>query len=256
MLLSITLSRRAALAILLGSLPFAAHAQGSLLDQGKGLLGGALGTGSGGTASGAAGLSQSEIGGGLKEALSVASRRVVGQLGKSDGYFADPAIRIPLPGPLQQVAGLMKSAGAGGLLDDLMLKMNRAAEQAAPKALDIFTGAISKMSITDARGILSGPKDSATQYFRRTTSGDLTTAFRPVIDKSLSSVGAVGVFKSVQSQAAAVPLAGGAVQGFDLTNYTVGKGLDGLFHYLASEEGAIRSNPAARTTDLLKKVFG
>jgi len=256
MLLSVTLSRRAALAVLLGSLPFAAHAQGSLLDQGKGLLGGALGTGSGGTASGAAGLSQSEIGGGLKEALSVASRRVVGQLGKSDGYFADPAIRIPLPGPLQQVAGLMKSAGAGGLLDDLMLKMNRAAEQAAPKALDIFTGAISKMSITDARGILSGPKDSATQYFRRTTSGDLTTAFRPVIDKSLSSVGAVGVFKSVQSQAAAVPLAGSAVQGFDLTNYTVGKGLDGLFHYLASEEGAIRTNPAARTTDLLKKVFG
>jgi hypothetical protein len=157
---------------------------------------------------------------------------------------------------LQQIAGPLKSVGASGMLDDLQLKMNRAAEEAAPKALDIFTNAIGKMSIGDARGILSGPKDAATQYFRRTTSDELTNAFRPIVDKSLANVGAAGAFKSVQSQAASLPLTGTGVSGFNLTDFTVGKALDGLFHYLAAEESAIRTNPAARTTDLLKKVFG
>jgi len=134
--------------------------------------------------------------------------------------------------------------------------MNRAAEQAAPKALDIFTGAVSKMTIDDGRAILSGPSDAATQYFRRTTTSSLTTSFHPIVDQSLSSAGAVGVFKSVQAKAADIPLAGQQVQDFNLTDFTVGKALDGLFHYLGVEEAAIRTNPAARTTDLLKKVFG
>jgi hypothetical protein len=142
------------------------------------------------------------------------------------------------------------------MLDDLQLKMNRAAEQAAPKALDIFTDAATKMSISDARGILQGPKDAATQYFKRTTSASLTTSFRPIVDSALSNVGAVTAFKSVQGKASSLPLVGQQVQGFNLTDFTVGKALDGLFHYLASEEAAIRDNPAARTTDLLKKVFG
>jgi hypothetical protein len=180
---------------------------------------------------------------------------VVGRVGKTDGFFGDPAIRVPLPGPLQQIAGPLRSLGAGGLLDDLQLKINRAVEEAAPKALDIFAGAIGKMSIADARGILSGPKDAATQYFRRTTTTDLTSAFRPVVDRSLSGVGAVAAYKAVESRASAVPMAGGSLSGFNLTDYSVGKGLDGLFHYMAVEEEQIRTNPAARSTDLLKKVF-
>ncbi|MCD6075265.1 MAG: hypothetical protein K0Q70_2148, partial [Rhodospirillales bacterium] len=188
-------TRRTILGLLLASVPFAVRAQGSLLEQGKGLLGGFGGQTGGRTGSGsgskAASLSDGEIGGGLKEALKVASQHVTGQLGKSDGYFKDPAIQIPLPGVLQQVSGPLKSMGMSGMLDELHLKMNRAAEQAAPKALNIFTDAVSKMSINDARGILSGPNDAATQYFKRTTSGNLTTAFKPIVGNSLSSVGAV-----------------------------------------------------------------
>jgi len=260
------LSRRALLSALLTAAPFAASAQNSLLDQGRGLLnqipGGQIpggspaaphqGSGTGSTSS----LSQGEIGSGLKDALKVASQRVVGRVGKADGYNGDPAIRIPLPDPLQRIQGPLKSMGASGMLDDLQLRMNRAAEQAAPKALDIFTGAVSKMTIDDGRAILSGPSDAATQYFRRTTTSSLTTSFHPIVDQSLSSAGAVGVFKSVQAKAADIPLAGQQVQDFNLTDFTVGKALDGLFHYLGVEEAAIRTNPAARTTDLLKKVFG
>lgn len=243
------ITRRLALGALLAVLPAAARAQGSLLDQGRRLMGTPGSSGSG------ASLSEGEIGGGLKDALKVASQRVVGRVGKTDGFFGDPAIRVPLPGPLQQIAGPLRSLGAGGLLDDLQLKINRAVEEAAPKALDIFAGAIGKMSIADARGILSGPKDAATQYFRRTTTADLTSAFRPIVDRSLSGVGAVAAYKAVESRASAVPMAGGSLSGFNLTDYSVGKGLDGLFHYMAVEEEQIRTNPAARSTDLLKKVF-
>jgi hypothetical protein len=149
----------------------------------------------------------------------------------------------------------LKAVGASGMLDDLQTRMNRAAEQAAPKALTIFTDAISRISIDDARAILSGPQDAATQYFKRTTSASLTTSFRPVVDQTLSGAGAVGAFKSVQAKASGIPLAGQQVQSFNLTDFTVGKALDGLFHYLGVEEAAIRTNPAARSTELLKKVF-
>jgi Protein of unknown function (DUF4197) len=258
-------SRRALLSALLAAVPFGAAAQDALFDQGRGLLnqipGGAVPGSSGATphraASGSgASLSQSEVGSGLKDALKVASRRVVRRVGKVNGYNGDPAIRIPLPDPLQKIAGPLKAVGAGGVLDDLQLRMNRAAEQAAPKALTIFTDAASKMTIDDAWAILNGPQDAATQYFRRTTSSSLTISFRPIVDHSLSGAGAVGVFKSVQSTAAGIPLAGQEVQSFNLTDFTVRKALDGLFHYLGVEEAAIRTNPAARTTHLLKKVFG
>ena len=255
-------SRRGLLTALFAAVPFAASAQNTLFDQGRGLLnqvpGGVIpgAPRQGSAPSGGGSLSQGEIGSGLKDALRVASQRVVGRVGKTDGYKGDPAIRIPLPDPLQKIQGPLKSMGASGMLDDLQLRMNRAAEQAAPKALNIFTDAISKMTIDDARGILNGPQDAATQYFKRTTTSSLTTSFRPVVDQSLSGVGAVGVFKSLQGRAADIPLAGQQVQSFNLTDFTVGKALDGLFHYLGVEEAAIRTNPAARTTDLLKKVFG
>jgi len=250
-------SRRLLIGALLSATPFGASAQ-SLFDQGRSLLDkaqGAKGSTSGTNSGTGTNLSQSEIGAGLKDALKVASQRVVGRVGKPNGYNGDPAIRIPLPGPLAKIEGPLKAVGAGGMLDDLQLKMNRAAEQAAPKALNIFIDAASKMSITDARAILTGPQDAATQYFKRTTSASLTQSFKPIVDKSLSSVGAVQAFKAVQSKAETVPFAGQDVRNFDLTDFTVGKALDGLFHYLAVEEASIRSNPAARSTELLKKVF-
>jgi hypothetical protein len=249
------ISRRAMLASAALLISGTAAAQG-LLDQGRNLLKQAPSAGSSGEARFAgSNLSQGEVGSGLKEALSVASKRVVDRTGKVDGYNGDPAIQIPLPGPLNRLEGALKSVGASGMLSDLQLKMNRAAEQAAPKALDIFRNAISKMSIGDAKSILSGPNNAATQYFKRETSGDLTTAFKPIVDKSLADVGAVQSFKAVQGRASGIPLAGQEVQSMNLTDYTVQKALDGLFHYLGTEEAAIRTNPAARTTDLLKKVF-
>lgn len=252
-------SRRTVLAALLTAAPFAAAAQGSLLDKGRALL--KKGPAAPGTASQAApgagpSLGQGEISLGLKDALKVASQRVVGRVGRTDGYNGDAAIRIPLPGPLEKLQGPLAAVGAGGLLGDLQLRMNRAAEQAAPKALDIFVDAAARMTIDDARAILTGPQDAATQYFKRTATPSLTTAFRPIVDQSLAGAGAAGVFKSVQAKAGAIPLVGQSAQNFNLTDFTVGKALDGLFHYLGTEEAAIRANPAARTTDLLKKVFG
>ena len=252
-----TLSRRIFLGAVLALAPLKAFAQISL-PQGVGGMLNQLKSG-GGTASAAglgASLSQGEIGSGLKDALKVASRNVIGRVGKPDGFNGDPAIRIPLPGPLQQVQKPLQAIGAGSMIDDLQLKMNRSAEQAAPKALNIFVNAASNMTIDDARGILTGPQDAATQYFRRTTSDSLTTSFRPIVQSALSGAGAVKALSAVQARAGSIPFLGQQMGSFSLVDFTVGKALDGLFHYLAVEEAAIRANPAARTTDLLKKVFG
>ncbi|HEY4264012.1 MAG TPA: DUF4197 domain-containing protein [Micropepsaceae bacterium] len=255
-MLGYLLTRRVVLSTVLSLAPFAALAQKSSSDPLGGLLNkipGGLGASAG---SGGASLSQNQIGLGLKDALKVASQRVVGRVGKTDGYNADPDIRIPLPDALQKIEGALKAVGASGMLDDLRLKMNRAAEQAAPKAFDIFVDATSKMTFDDARTILTGPQDSATQYFKRTTSGSLTSSFRPVVDTTLNGVGAVMALNTVQTKAKGIPFVGQSVGNFNLTDFTVGKALDGLFHYLAVEEAAIRTNPAARTTALLKQVFG
>ena len=131
-----------------------------------------------------------------------------------------------------------------------------AGAQSGPSPVDRARPGSKHHIITDAQGILSGPQDAATEYFKRTTSGSLTRSFRPIVEQTLSGAGAVGVFKAVQAKAAGIPLAGQQIQGFDLTDFTVDKALDGLFHYLGTEEAAIRTNPAARSTDLLKKVFG
>lgn len=245
-----------------------ALAQGSLLDQGRGLLGG--GNSGGGSTSSASGLSNQQADSGLREALRVATQRTVGRVGKQDGYLKDPAIKIPLPSYLGSARDMMAKAGMSGMLDDLELRMNRAAEAAAPKAADIFGKAISSMSVSDAKGIITGPNDAATQYFKRTTTKPLTDAFRPIMEQQLSQAGATQAFEKVSHSASSsmsgggglgglAGLAGGgtgAPQNFNFTDYAVGKALDGLFHYIGTEEAAIRTNPAARSTDLLKQVFG
>src|SRR5262245_3249521 len=160
-------------------------AQGNILDQGKDLLRQQTAPGSS-SASRGAGLTNQQADSGLREALRTATQRTVSRVGKTDGYMKDPSIHIPLPGFLASAKQNLGKVGAAGPLDDLELRMNRAAEQAAPKAVDIFSKAISSMSVSDAKGIVSGPNDAATQYFKRTTTGPLTEAFKPIMERSLA----------------------------------------------------------------------
>lgn len=229
------------------------RAQGSLLDQGRNLLGTPAPSQPARPATGGA-LSNSDMVGGLKDALKVGTERTTGRLGKPDGYLKDKDVHIPLPGALGQVQQALKLAGASALLDDLETRMNRAAEAAAPKAAGIFGTAIGNMSIGDARSILNGPKDAATQYFKRETTKPLSEAMRPVVERGLSDAGAVQSLKSATDKYRSLPLSGAV--NFDMTGYVLEQALAGLFFYLAKEEAAIRDNPAQRSTELLKKVFG
>ncbi len=222
---------------------------GDILKKGQELLGGS----SGGSTSGGA-LSTSEIAQGLKEALRVGSDRVVTQVGRRDGYNGDPAIHLPLPDTLKSVQTTLKSIGMSGMLDDLELRLNRAAEVAAPKAKKLFFNAIAEMTLDDAQRIYNGPKDAATRYFQGKMSKPLAQEMTPVVNESLSEVGAIKSYDAVMGQYKQIPFVPDAKA--DLTDYVVEKGMDGIFHYLAKEEAAIRENPVKRTTALLKKVFG
>lgn len=240
--------------------PLIAHAQfpSNMMDQGKSLLnrmGGASGGSSGsGGASSVGGLSTNEIASGLKEALKVGSERVVGTLGKTDGFNKSPDVHIPLPGTLATVKKALDRVGAGGLTDDLELRLNRAAEAATPKAESLFIDAIQQMTLDDVRGIYNGPKDAATQYFRRKMSAPLATEMKPIVDSELSNVGAIQAYDQVMGKYRSIPFMPDAKA--DLTQYVLGKAIDGIFLYLGREEAAIRENPAKRTTALLQRVFG
>jgi hypothetical protein len=238
------------LPLVLAATPAAAQF-GDLLKKGQEMLGGSSG---GSSSGGASALSAGDIASGLKEALRVGSDRVVTQVGAADGYNADPSIHLPLPDSLRSVQKALKAAGMSGMLDDLELRLNRAAEAAAPKARALFVDAISQMTIEDARKIYDGPKDAATQYFRSKMSQPLAAEMTPVVNDSLSEVGAVKSYDAVMGQYKQIPFVPDAKA--NLTGYVVEKGMDGIFFYLAKEEAAIRENPAARTTALLQKVFG
>jgi hypothetical protein len=200
------------------------------------------------------GLTDGEIAEGLREALRVGTQRVVAQVGQFDGFNLDRQIHIPLPGVLTDVQDALKAVGMSAMADDLELRLNRAAEKAAPEAEALFVDAISAMTLEDAQRIYEGPDDAATKYFRRTMSPRLTRRMRPVIQDTLSSVGAFQAYDEMMGQYTALPFVPD-VQA-DITDYTVDKALDGIFYYVAKEEAAIRRNPAKRTTEILKRVFG
>ncbi len=240
----------AAAALLAAATPGPARAQGDWWQRGKDLVGGLGSNGETGDAS----LSDAEIGSGLKEALEVGTARVVSQLSQPDGFNADPAVHIPLPDSLDRVQSALDAVGMSSLLDDLELRLNRAAEQATPPAKDIFFQAIRDMTLDDARQILNGPDDAATRYFQDKMSPPLAVAMEPIVQSSLAEVGAVQAYDQAMGQYQQIPFVPDAKA--DLSSYVVQKGMDGIFHYLAQEEAAIRSNPAQRTTELLKKVFG
>jgi len=199
-------------------------------------------------------LSSDEITRGLKEALITGSGAVVNQLGQTNGFSSDPAIRIPLPESLQKARDIASKVGLEGSFDDLELKLNRAAEEATPKARELFFGAIRSMSVEDARGILQGPDNAATEYFRGKTADSLQAQMRPIVDQALSQVGAVSSFNQLLDRYNRIPLAPKVEA--DLTGHVVEEGSEGIFYYLAQEEKAIRENPLKRTSEILQRVFG
>ena len=199
-------------------------------------------------------LTTAEIDAGLREALTVGANIVASQLGRTDGYYGDPKIRIPLPNTYRSIQSNLAKVGASGPLDDLELRMNRAAEAAVPQAKQLILGAIRDITIQDALNILNGGDTAATDFLRAKTETQLRAAFTPYARDALSQVGAFTAMESVASQYGI----GGITSSLqaDLTTRTVDLGLDGIFLYVADQERQIRENPLARTTDLLRRVFG
>lgn len=195
-----------------------------------------------------------DIGAAFKEALHIGAENVVKQLGNSDGFNADPAIHIPLPSQLNTVRNVLGKVGMSGMVDDLELKLNRAAEAATPKAKELFWQSISEMTFDDVMEIYNGPEDSATKYFQGKMSESLSTEMRPSIEQSLAEVGVVQAYDTMMGRYQEVPFVPNVKA--DLTEHVLAKGLDGIFYYLAKEEASIRENPVKQTTNLLKKVFG
>jgi hypothetical protein len=206
-----------------------------------------------GTVEQQSGLSDAKIGSGLKEALKVGTENTVNLTGKTDGYFLNQAIKILMPEKLQTLEKGLRMVGYGPQVDEFVLSMNRAAEHAAPHAKQIFWDAIGEMTFEDARKILSGNDTAATQYFKGKTTDKLTAVFQPVVEKSMNEVGVTRQYNELVGRYQAIPFV--KSESFDINHYVVTKALDGLFHVLGEEERKIRTNPAARVTDLLKEVF-
>jgi hypothetical protein len=238
------------LGVMLLAVPvFKAIAQGGWLDKGSDLL---KGLGGGSESSGV--LSNADIASGLVEALKVGTKRVVSSLGKADGFNKSPDVHIPLPGTLAKVKKVLAPLGMGAMADDLELRLNRAAEAAAPRAKRLFWDAITQMTLEDVRKIYDGPKDAATQYFRSKMSRPLAKDMQPIVSDELGRVGAIQSYDAMNGQYKSLPFVPDAKA--NLTEYVLEKAIDGIFLYLGREEAAIRENPAKRTTAILQKVFG
>ncbi|MDT8388332.1 MAG: DUF4197 domain-containing protein [Thiogranum sp.] len=199
-------------------------------------------------------LSQDEIVAGLKEALQVGVERATSLLGQKGGFLNDAAVKIPLPEPLKKVERGLRAVGQDAVVDEFVMSMNRAAEKAVPEATSILADTIKNMSLRDARSILNGPDDAATQYFRAQNEARLTDAVLPIVKDTTAEAGVTSSYKRMTGKLG--PLAQFAdMDRLDLDQYIAGKTLDGLFLKLAQEEKRIREDPVARSTELLKKVF-
>jgi len=202
---------------------------------------------------GSAALTESEIVAGLKEALNTGTTRAVGHIGVTDGFWRNPQINVPLPEQVRKVEKTLRTFGQGKMVDEFHLSLNRAAEAAVPEATAIFVAAIRDMTLSDARRILNGADNAATEYFRGKTLPVLTQRFRPIVTRATASVGATRKYKDLSAKV------GKYAPGYqlqDLDAYVTDKALSGLFATLAAEEVKIRQDPAARTSELLKRVFG
>ncbi len=199
------------------------------------------------------GLTTQEIVSGLKEALTIGTQNGTNKLSAVNGFFANDAVKILMPPQAQKVESTLRGVGLGKVVDQAVESMNHAAEDAATKATPIFVNAIKQMTITDALGILRGGDTAATNYFRRKTTDQLTGAFRPVVDKALEKVNATKYWSdvfTVYNKFSTTPV------NTDLGAYVTQRAIDGIFYEVGQEEKKIRQDPAARVTDILKKVFG
>ncbi len=210
-----------------------------------------------------AGLSDAQIGSGLKDALSVGTKKAVALVDRPGGYLDNAEIKILLPKNLQPLEKGLRAAGQGAKIDGFVDSMNHAAESAAPEAEGIFAEAVKALTIDDARKLLTGGNTSITDYFKEKTSAQLTAAFKPHVEKAMDVNGVTQKFQALQGAAPASRLGGlGGMLGgsgggsFDINSYVVQKALDGLFLMLGKQEQEIRTNPAAQSTALLKQVFG
>jgi len=199
-------------------------------------------------------LTDREAAAGLREALVVGSRRAVETLGRLDGYYGDPRVRIALPPRLMRAERALRTMGMGRQVDNFVMTMNRAAEEAVPEATALLVDAARKMSVQDAKGILTGGDDAATQYFRRTTSASLAERFLPIVKRATAQVKVAESYNRFAGSAASMGLID--KKDADIDQYITQKALDGLFLKMAEEEKAIRKDPVRAGTDLVKRVFG
>ena len=207
-----------------------------------------------------AGLSQDQMVGGLKEALGKGVQQAIATLGKPDGFLKDVNVKIPMPENLQKVEKTLRALRQDKLADEFVTTINRAAEQAVPEAAAVLGDSVKQMSIADAKSILTGTNNAATQYFRRTSETNLHARFLPMVKTATEKAGVTSAYKRMTDKA------GGGFGGLggnllgkeapNLDDYVTRKTLDGLFLKIAEQEKQIRENPVARTTDLLQKVFG
>lgn len=200
-------------------------------------------------------LSSDQVAGGLKEALARGLNHAVIKLGTTNGFLANPSVRIPIPERLQTVEKFMRRVGQDKLADEFVATMNRAAEKAVPAATSVFADSLSQMTVDDAHGILRGPSDAATQYFRRTAGPQLVEKFKPIVAEATAQTGVTAAYKQLLDRAGFAS-ALFRQESLDLDGYVTTKAADGLFLTVAEEEKRIRENPAARTTEVLRSVFG
>lgn len=199
-------------------------------------------------------ISNADAVGGLRQALTDGSAAAVGLLGKENGYFANPKVKIPLPPSLKKAESALRLVGMKKKADELVLSMNRAAEAAVPEAKALLVDSVKKMSVQDAKGILAGGNTAATDYFRRTTQSQLTQRFLPMVKKATDRVDLAQQYNSLAGQGAQL----GLVKKDDVSieSYVTRKALDGLYLMIAEQEKSFRQNPVGASSDIVKRVFG
>ena len=205
-------------------------------------------------AAGLADISNRDAINGLKEALIRGSHAAVARLGVENGFFGNDRVKIPLPPSLRRLEAVIRSIGMSPHADELVLRMNRAAEAAVPEAKTLLVDAVKKMSVQDAKGILTGGEDAATQYFKRTTSDALAKRFQPIVKKAMQKVKLAEKYDEIAASGAKLGLV--KEEDAQLEDYVTRKALDGLFIVVAEEEKKVRQDPARAASAILRKVFG
>ncbi|MEZ0210397.1 MAG: DUF4197 domain-containing protein [Methylophilus sp.] len=199
-------------------------------------------------------LSDKETNDGLKLALNQGVTKAVDVLGATDGFLGNKEVKIPLPDSLKKIEKGMRMVGMGDQADDLVLKMNRAAEQAVPEAKTLLVNSIKQMSLADVKGILTGPQDAATQYFKKTTSTDMAAKFLPIVQKATANVQLADTYNKYAEMGSQFGVV--KKENANINQYVTQKALDGVYFMVAKEEAAIRQDPMGQASNLLKKVFG